>query len=176
MKLGMFRLGMRTFKTGLSVMVIIALFAFLHRGNPMIASLAAVFSLRQDFETTLEFSKSRVIGNAIGGIFAITYFFVFDLLHESQWVTIIVVPLLLMLLISINDGLNNNKGLIGSVAAFLMISLTIPEGASYMYAIERVFDTFLGTMIAIVMNIGVHPRDAATIAADLADRQRHSKK
>lgn len=81
-----------------------------------------------------------------------------------------------MLLISINDGLNNNKGLIGSVAAFLMISLTIPEGASYMYAIERVFDTFLGTVIAIVMNIGVHPRDAATIAADLADRQRHSKK
>lgn len=77
MKLGMFRLGMRTFKTGLSVMVIIALFAFLHRGNPMIASLAAVFSLRQDFETTLEFSKSRVIGNAIGGIFAITYFFRF---------------------------------------------------------------------------------------------------
>ena len=50
MKLGSFRLGMRTFKTGLAVMIIVAIFVLIDRGNPMIAALSAVFSLRQDFE------------------------------------------------------------------------------------------------------------------------------
>ena len=66
MKLGSFRLGMRTFKTGLAVMIIVAIFVLIDRGNPMIAALSAVFSLRQDFETTVEFGKSRVLANALG--------------------------------------------------------------------------------------------------------------
>lgn len=157
MQLGSFRLGMRTLKTGLAVMLVTALFVVLHRGNPMIAALAAVFALRADFETTIEFGKSRIIGNAIGGMFAIVYYLLFTVFHHNEWSMVILLPVLLMVLISLNDGINNNKGLIGSVAAFLMIALTIPADATYVYALQRVLDTFIGTIAAILMNIGVHP-------------------
>jgi len=159
MQLGSFRLGLRTLKTGLAVMLVAALFVILHRGSPMIAALAAVFALRSDFETTLEFGKSRIIGNAIGGAFAILYYLLFTACHRNEWSMVILLPVLLMVLISLNDGINNNKGLIGSVAAFLMIALTIPTDATYIYALQRVFDTFIGTVAAIIMNIGVHPTD-----------------
>lgn len=74
MRLGRFRIGMRTMKTALAVMICILLFHFIDRGQPLIAALAAVFSLRQDLTTTVSFGKSRVLGNSIGGIAAILYF------------------------------------------------------------------------------------------------------
>ena len=55
MIVGRFRLGMRTLKTAIAVMLCILLFQFFHRGSPMIACLAAVFSLRQDLNTSLSF-------------------------------------------------------------------------------------------------------------------------
>ena len=57
MKLGRFRLGMRTIKTAIAVMLCILLFHFLDRGQPLIAALSAVFSLRQDLTTTISFGK-----------------------------------------------------------------------------------------------------------------------
>ena len=48
-------------KTAIAVMLCILLFQFFHRGSPMIACLAAVFSLRQDLNTSLSFGKSRII-------------------------------------------------------------------------------------------------------------------
>ncbi|MBJ7624346.1 FUSC family protein [Weissella confusa] len=171
MKLGSFRLGMRTFKTGLAVMIIVAIFVLIDRGNPMIAALSAVFSLRQDFETTVEFGKSRVLANDLGGGFAIAYFLIYEYFNEASLVQILVLPTFLMLLISINDGIGNNKGIIGSTAALLMIALTIPADATYMYAVERVFDTFIGTVIAILMNIGVHPKKPEEVVAEIEARQ-----
>ena len=43
MKLGRFRLGMRTIKTAIAVMLCILLFHFLDRGQPLIAALSALF-------------------------------------------------------------------------------------------------------------------------------------
>ena len=73
MIVGRFRLGMRTLKTAIAVMLCILLFQFSHRGSPMIACLAAVFSLRQDLNTSLSFGKSRIIGNTLGGFLALLY-------------------------------------------------------------------------------------------------------
>ncbi|MBM7617688.1 uncharacterized membrane protein YgaE (UPF0421/DUF939 family) [Weissella uvarum] len=152
-----FRFGLRTVKTGISVMILIVIFLVLHRGNPMIACLSAVFSLRQDFETTLQFGRSRVIANAFGGAFAMVYSFSMMATHHAAWVQVIVLPALLMLLIAVNDAINNNRGIIGASAAFLMICFTIPSDGDYLYAINRVIDTFIGMAVAILMNVGVHP-------------------
>lgn len=152
-----FRVGLRTVKTGISVMVLVIIFLVLHRGNPMIACLSAVFSLRNDFETTIQFGESRVLANAIGGTFAMIYSLALMQFHHADWVQVIILPLLMMMVIVVNDGINNNRGIIGASAAFLMISFTIPSDGDYWYAIARVMDTFIGTAVAIIMNIGVHP-------------------
>ena len=98
-------------------------------------------------------------------------FLIYEYFNEASLVQILVLPTFLMLLISINDGIGNNKGIIGSTAALLMIALTIPADAMYMYAVERVFDTFIGTVIAILMNIGVHPKKPEEVVAEIEARQ-----
>ncbi len=71
--IGRFRLGMRTFKTALSVVVCVLLFHVLGRDNPLIATIAAVVSLRQDMTSTVSIGKERILGNTVGSVAAMIY-------------------------------------------------------------------------------------------------------
>ena len=49
-----FYFGIRTFKTAFSVMLCILIFKILNRGNSMIASLSAAFSIRENMLKSLQ--------------------------------------------------------------------------------------------------------------------------
>jgi uncharacterized membrane protein YgaE (UPF0421/DUF939 family) len=157
MQFGRFRLGMRTIKTALAVMLCILLFRFLNRGQPLIAALSAVFSLRQDLTTTLSFGKSRVLGNSIGGATAILYFFLKQYFHNDFLIELLVLPALVAFIIVLSDGINNNSGIISGIATMLLITLSVPQGESFIFALDRVLDTFIGTLIAIFINFVLRP-------------------
>lgn len=157
MQFGRFRLGMRTIKTAIAVMLCILLFRFLNRGQPLIAALSAVFSLRQDLTTTLSFGKSRVLGNSIGGATAIIYFFMKQYFHNDFLIELLVLPALVAFIIVLSDGINNNSGIISGIATMLLITLSVPQGESFIFALGRVLDTFIGTLIAIFINFVLRP-------------------
>lgn len=157
MQFGRFRLGMRTTKTAIAVMLCILLFRFLNRGQPLIAALSAVFSLRQDLTTTLSFGKSRVLGNSIGGATAIIYFFMKQYFHNDFLIELLVLPALVAFIIVLSDGINNNSGIISGIATMLLITLSVPQGESFIFALDRVLDTFIGTLIAIFINFVLRP-------------------
>ena len=152
MQFGRFRLGMRTIKTAIAVMLCILLFRFLNRGQPLIAALSAVFSLRQDLTTTLSFGKSRVLGNSIGGATAIIYFFMKQYFHNDFLIELLVLPALVAFIIVLSDGINNNSGIISGIATMLLITLSVPQGESFIFALDRVLDSFIGPLIAIFIN------------------------
>lgn len=158
MKLGPFRLGMRTLKTALAVMICIIIFKVFHRGTPMIAAIAAVFSLRQDLSTSLSFGKSRIIGNTLGGVLAILYFFIQNHFSHDFIVELIFIPILVIIVIVVSDGLNNNSGIISAIATLLLIALSIPQGETLSSAISRVIDTFIGTFVGIGVNFIMRPK------------------
>lgn len=157
MQFGRFRLGMRTIKTAIAVMLCILLFRFLNRGQPLIAALSAVFSLRQDLTTTLSFGKSRVLGNSIGGATGIIYFFMKQYFHNDFLIELLVLPALVAFIIVLSDGINNNSGIISGIATMLLITLSVPQGESFIFALDRVLDTFIGTLIAIFINFVLRP-------------------
>ncbi|MFD1900005.1 FUSC family protein [Enterococcus termitis] len=172
MEIGPFRLGMRTLKTALAVMLCIILFKVLDRGAPMIAALAAVFSLRQDLTTSLTFGKSRILGNTLGGGLAIVYFLVKDLFSSDFLVELFLLPFLVIVVIVLSDGMNNNSGIISAIATLLLISLSIPQGESFYFALDRVIDTFIGTFIGIGLNFFIKPKpveESHEIEEDLAE-------
>lgn len=152
MKLGRFRVGMRTVKSSLAVMLCILLFHFTNRGEPMIAALSAVFSLRQDLPTTLSFGKSRILGNMIGGVTAIVYVFIQSQFNQSFMLELLLVPLAVTFVIALSDGINNHAGIISGVATLLLITLSNPGNEPLIYALQRVLDTFIGTLIAVGLN------------------------
>ena len=75
MQFGKFRIGLRTLKTAMAVMLIITAFYFFKR-PPFVAALASVFALRESWDKTLSFAKIRLISNMVGGLLALVYFMV----------------------------------------------------------------------------------------------------
>lgn len=151
MQIGKFRLGLRTLKTAFAVMIIITSFYFFNR-PPFVAALAAVFALRESWDKTLNFAKVRLISNTVGGGFALIYFIVREQTNHTPWTSMILLPLLVIVAIVLLDGFDYNSGVIGAMAALLMISLNIPAGATIVYVFERIVDTFIGVAVAILIN------------------------
>ncbi|WP_394404989.1 FUSC family protein [Streptococcus sp. 20-1249] len=147
-----FKLGMRTFKTGLAVFLLALVFGVLKVDGLQIAALSAVFSLREDFDKSIHFGSSRVLSNSIGGFYALLYFLLQDWFPGQYWVTLIFIPIFTMLTIMTNVAMNNKAGIISGVATMLIIALSIPAGHSVFYAISRVFETFIGVFVAILVN------------------------
>lgn len=150
-----FRLGMRTFKTGLAVFLILTLFSLLDFEGLQIGCLTAVFSLRENFDKSLHFGTSRIVGNTIGGVYSLIFFGISELFNRPFWVTLVFVPIFTMLTIMTNVAMNNKTGIIGAVAALLIITLSIPEGDTFIYTLARIFETFIGVFVATLVNAGI---------------------
>ncbi|MEW4354653.1 aromatic acid exporter family protein [Streptococcus pneumoniae] len=150
-----FRLGMRTLKTGLAVFIVLLLFHLLGFKGLQIAALTAVFSLREDFDQSVHFGTSRILGNSIGGFYAVLFFIINQLFADNFIITLVLVPICTMLTIMTNVAMNNKAGVIGGVSALLIITLSIPEGDTLVYVLARIFETFIGVFIAILVNYDV---------------------
>ena len=147
-----FRLGMRTFKTGLAVFIILLLFGLFGLKGLQIGALTAVFSLREDFDKSVHFGTSRILGNSIGGFYALLFFIVNSVFKEQYWVTLLLVPVCTMLTIMTNVAMNNKAGVIGGVSAMLIITLSIRSEDTILYVFARIFETFMGVFVAILVN------------------------
>ena len=93
-----FKLGMRTFKTGIAVFLVLLIFGFFGWKGLQIGALTAVFSLRESFDKSVHFGTSRILGNSIGGLYALVFFLLNTFFHEAFWVTLVVVPICTCLL------------------------------------------------------------------------------
>ena len=150
-----FKLGMRTFKTGLAVFIVLLLYHFFGWEGMQIGTLTAVFSLREDFDQSVHFGTSRILGNSLGGLFALLFFSVNLFFKHHFLVTLFLVPIGVMLTIMTNVAMNNKSGVIGGVSAFLIITLSIPDGDTFIYVFARIFETFMGVFIAMLVNYDV---------------------
>ena len=95
------------------------------------------------------------MGNSIGGFYAVLFFLLKTLFHGAYWVTLIFVPIATMLTIMTNVAMNNKAGIIGGVSAMLIITLSIPNGETFLYVFARIFETFIGVFVAILVNSDV---------------------
>ena len=150
-----FKLGMRTFKTGLAVFIILLMFSLFGWDGLQIGALTAVFSLREDFDKSVHFGTSRILGNSIGGFYALIFFLINKIFQDQLWVTLLFVPICTMLTIMTNVAMNNKAGIIGGVSAMLIITLSIPNGETFLYVFARIFETFIGVFVAILVNSDV---------------------
>ena len=150
-----FKPGWRTIKTAVSVFLCIICYHFV-QSTPAIACLSTVFALRESPSKTLSFGKSRLISNAFGGLLALCLFQI-KLWSHSPLLMTFLVPLGVIIFIQTMNLWKNQAGIISGLAALFMIYFTIPLQNSVHYAIFRVLDTFVGVIIAIIVNYFIHP-------------------
>lgn len=154
LKIGQFRLGLRTLKTVLALVLIIIVMKLTGRGDSgtMIAGVSAVVVLRDSFKGTVKAAPARLIGQALGGALAILYFALYEASGYHFLIKVLLIALSVLAIIVLLDGFNFNAGIVGGNATFLMIVLSIPVGSAISYSIDRVFDSFIGVLIAIIIN------------------------
>lgn len=146
-----FHIGLRTFKTAVSSFICIVLFKVLHRGSPMLAVLSAVFSLRTDHQQTWKFGISRFFGNMSGGVLAIILLQIQRYLPFPEYTDLLVAPVGIVILILFCNQFNKTA-IINSTSTFLVIFYNIEAAINVDYAIQRILDTLIGAVIAMIVN------------------------
>lgn len=114
---------------------------------------SSCFSLRQDLNTSLSLENRALLETHWVAFLALLYVLAQDYFPNQHLVELLLLPLLVIIVIVVSDGINNNAGIVSATATLLMISLSIPQSDSFQYAMERVLDTFIGTFIAIGLNV-----------------------
>lgn len=152
MVLGPFHLGMRTVKTGIAVFICILLSFFIFHDSPMLSSLAAIFTIRENLSTSYIFGKARLLGILVAGLVAGVFILLVPIRSGQDPHLIWLVPLAIMAFITLANGLKVNKGLISGSATLLVIFFNIPLDHQLTYAATRVLETAIGVVVALVVN------------------------
>ncbi|GGC78023.1 FUSC family protein [Enterococcus wangshanyuanii] len=147
-----FKIGMRTFKTGISVFLCILVSILLKRETYVVAAITTVFSLREDMENTLKYGKHRITGNVMGAIMSVVVIAVFSVFGRTEIVQLIFIPTIIMVMIALLASISCHEGTVGACATLLTIVFMIPSDQSYGYAFARVIDSFIGMGIALAVN------------------------
>nr|WP_247599279.1 aromatic acid exporter family protein [Facklamia miroungae] len=143
---------MRTFKTAIAVFICILLSFYLLKISPMLSCVAAIFSLRQDLESSYTFGKARILGVLLSGGVALLFIYLFPIQSSSDEILIFLVPLAVSVYISLASRIHLEKGIITGCATMLIIFFNIPVHNQLIYAFIRLLSTVMGVLVALAVN------------------------
>ena len=146
-------LGLRSIKTALAATLTAFLYAFTDR-NPAFACIGAVFGLGSDMENSWLGGGNRLIGTIIGGFLALgAYWVEHAVFPEGSYffrLPLLFLALMLLIILSVKF---NWPGAVqpGSVVVCLILFATPANHIAY--ALNRMFDTGVGVVVALVVNL-----------------------
>ncbi|MCR8968870.1 aromatic acid exporter family protein [Facklamia sp. 7083-14-GEN3] len=144
--------GMRTFKTAIAVFICILFSFYVLKISPMLSCIAAIFSLRQDLESSYIFGKARIIGVLLSGAVALLFIYLFPISSSQDEILIGLVPIAIILYITIASRIHLQKGIITGCATMLVIFFNIPVNNQLSYTLIRLFSTVMGVVVALIIN------------------------
>ena len=146
------KIGMRTLKTGLAVIVTLLISDMLEISNPFFATIAAIFAMESSISATFTVARDRMYGTVLGAIVA----FIFSMLIPVNALTI---GMGISIVIYICNAFKWQGTIKISTIVFLAILLGFEEGGQFEYALYRTMDTFIGLAISTLINYFVFPHD-----------------
>ncbi|UJF15217.1 aromatic acid exporter family protein [Jeotgalibaca sp. MA1X17-3] len=143
------KLGARSFKTGLAVALSIALAQLISPNIGVIAGISAVSSTQPSVAKSYTYLKNRLIANAIGGILA-------AVVASYIGANVIFIGLASVLLIAILNYLNLGDAISLAVVTLVVIMMSTSDSL-YFTAALRVGETFIGVIVAFLVNTFIYP-------------------
>lgn len=168
--------GMRTVKTALAVAFCTLVYYFVGR-SPAFACIGVIFGMGYDLEDARKNGGNRLFGTIIGGVVGILLFrlylvFVPDGHHTLLLVPIVFVGTILLILACQMFWVGGVQP--GGVVLCILLFNT-PVATYIDYAMNRIFDTAVGVMIALLVSY-VFPRGwMRTMPKHMADMRRHAR-
>lgn len=147
------KIGMRTIKTAVAASLCALIYYFFDR-NPAFACIGAVFGMGSDLENSKLNGGNRLFGTAIGGLLAMALFRIYLIFYPNGGHTLLLVPLIfigtvaLIRLCQIFWVGGVQPG--GVVLCIVLFSTPVDSYVSY--ALNRIFDTGIGVIVALLVN------------------------
>ena len=144
------KLVARSFKTGLAVALSILIAQLISPDAVVIAGISAVSSTQPSVAKSYTFLKNRLTANAVGGTLA-------AIVASTIGTNVIYIGLASVLLIAILNYLNLGDVISLSVVTLVVIMMSTRGGSLYMVAAIRVGETFIGVIVAFLINTFIYP-------------------
>ena len=164
--------GMRTVKTALAVALCTLVYCFVGR-SPAFACIGVIFGMGYNLEDARKNGGNRLFGTIIGGVVGILFFRLYLVGH----LTLLMVPFVFVgTIILIMACQMFWVGGVQPGGVVLCILLFNTPAATYIdYAMNRIFDTAVGVLIALFVSY-VFPRGwMETMPQHYADIKRHAR-
>ena len=152
---GKMHIGMRNVKTAASA-TLVALLYFLIDRNPTFACIGAVFGTGKDVPHSWLNGGNRLFGTMIGGFLGMGLFRVYIIFYPEGGQHMLMLPLLFVgvILLILASQLFKWPGAIHPGGVMLCILLFNQPVDSYIpYSLNRIFDTAVGVIIALLVNV-----------------------
>ena len=145
--------GMRTIKTATAAAICALIYFFFDR-SPAFACIGAIFGLGANMEHSKLNGGNRLFGTIIGGVIGMALFRVYLIFHPEGGRSLLLVPLVFIgtiLLIVLCQIFWVGGVQPGGVVLCILLFNTPPE--TYIsYALNRIFDTGIGVVAALLVN------------------------
>lgn len=139
-----YKIGMRTFKTALSVALSLFIANLLNLNSPSLVGIAAIVAMQSSVNESLIAGKNRMLATFVGAVVALFFSYTLPQNYFFLGLGIIVV-------IHIHNIFGWKQSLSLSAIVFLAIFLN-QEGSRLFYATNRLLDTFIGIIVSTLIN------------------------
>lgn len=154
---GKYHIGWRNIKTGLAVFVCLLLGRLVTKEIPLYACTATIICMKDTIANSVKHGIIRMKATIAGGIIAIVFLAISGIL-PIRLPSEVIVPLAIMITIYCCSVLEWKEASALTCVVVLVILLMHNQGQDkYVYAINRVIETLMGIIIAIVINSCIVP-------------------
>lgn len=156
-----YKIGLRSIKTSISIFLVLLIGVVFKRDNTFYAVIAAIVCMQPSYEKTFKLGIDRFIGTTIGGICGYLLLELSTVIpnYRERWF-IIIVPISILIIIYCC----NIVGVKGAISICCIVfcsvavnSQRVVDGA-FLYVLNRVIDTTIGIVIAIVVDKFFFPK------------------
>ena len=153
-----YRLGLRALKSAISVSLCLFIAIIFNRQLPLLASIAAIICIQPTDDETYKVGLHRLVGTSVGGAIGLIVLLLMKFLpyrQYLQYINLILAPVCILAVIYICNVINHKSSVV--IGCIVVLSVLVEwsdsaYGNTFMYVINRVLDTSIGVIVAIVVN------------------------
>lgn len=152
-------IGLRNIKTALGVFLCILLYDLLQRPYVFFACISVVICLTNTMESSYQTGKDRMIGTVIGGMLGLPFLYAKNYalaLVNFFAVEAVMISIGIVLVIYLFNMLGNRGAIVNACIVFLSVVINLSDSqqslSPLMYSVDRIIDSAVGIIIALVVN------------------------
>lgn len=163
-----YKLGMRTFKTGLSVTLGMFISELLNLRSPVFVVLSAIMAMQSSVSESFILGKNRMLSTLVGASLGLL---LSSLLPQNG----LFLGLGVIIVIYFHNLFNWRKSIALSAVVFSVVFMNT-EAGRFSYALNRTIDTFIGIIVSMFVNYFIASPDKETMFLQAVENLYHDSR